>query len=109
MGDGEIFDQGMEMCADVDITVKVRKDMKISRPLVISDDIISTTATAATIEEASALAVSDMRYILETYYNMSHVDAGLIIGFYGDLRVCQLINKTMRMEIKKRYPAHRLI
>jgi len=101
MGDGEIFDQGMEMCADVDITVKVRKDMKINRPLVISDDIISTTATAAAIEEAGALAVSDMRYIMETYYSMSHVDAGLMIGFYGNLCVCQLVNKTMRMEIKK--------
>ena len=101
MGDGEIFDQGMEMCADVDITVRIRKDMKINRPMIISDDIISTTATATTIEEASALAVSDMRYILETYYNLSHVDAGLVIGFYGNLRVCQLVNKTMRMEIDK--------
>jgi len=101
MGDGEIFDQGMEMCADIDMTVKVRKDMKINRPFIISNDIISTTATAATIEEASALAVSDMRYILETYYSLSHVDAGLMIGFYGNLRVCQLINKTMRLEISK--------
>jgi amidase len=100
MGDGEIFDQGMEMCADVDITVRVRKDIKINRPLVISDALISTTATAATIEEASSLAVSDMRYILETQYNLSHADAGLIIGFYGDLRVCQLINKTMRFEMQ---------
>ncbi|MCL1857648.1 MAG: acetamidase/formamidase family protein [Oscillospiraceae bacterium] len=101
MGDGEIFDQGMEMCADVDITVRVRKDMRVNRPLVISDDIISTTASAATIEEASAFAVSDMRYILEAYYNLSHVDAGLVIGFYGNLRVCELVNKTMRLEIKK--------
>ena len=101
MGDGEIFDQGMEMCADVDITVRVRKDMKVNRPLVISDDIISTTATAATVEEASALAVSDMRYILETQYNLSHVDAGLVVGFYGNLRVCELANKTMRLEIKQ--------
>ncbi|MCL2518966.1 MAG: hypothetical protein FWF15_10430, partial [Oscillospiraceae bacterium] len=101
MGDGEIFDQGMEMCADIDITVRARKDMKINRPLIISNEIISTTATAVTIEEASALAVSDMRYILETYYNLSHVDAGLVIGFYGNLRVCQLANKTMRLEIKK--------
>jgi len=101
MGDGEIFDQGMEMCADIDITVRVRKDMKISRPLVISDDIISTTATAVTIEEASATAVSDMRDILERYYNLSHVDAGLVIGFYGDLCLCQIVNKTVRLEISK--------
>ena len=101
MGDGEIFDQGMEMCADVDVTVTVRKDMKINRPLVISEDTISTTATSATIEEASALAVSDMRFILETHYYLSHVDAGLVIGFYGNLRVCQLGNKTMRVDIRK--------
>ena len=101
MGDGEIFDQGMEMCADIDITVKLRKDMKITRPFVASDEIISTTATAASLEKAGALAVSDMRYMLETYYNLSHVDAGLVIGFYGNLRVCELVNKTMRLEINK--------
>ncbi|MCL2361079.1 MAG: acetamidase/formamidase family protein [Defluviitaleaceae bacterium] len=101
MGDGEIFDQGMEMCADIDITVTVRKDMKISRPLVISEDIIATTATAETVEEACNLTVSDMRYILETYYGLSHVDAGLVIGFYGNLRICQIVNKTMRMEIPR--------
>ena len=105
MGDGEIFDQGMEMCADIDITVTVNKDIKINRPYIVSNDIISTTATAATIEEASELAVADMRSILETYYGLSHVDAGLIIGFYGNLRVCQLINKTMRLEIKKEFLA----
>ena len=101
MGDGEIFDQGVEMCADVDITVKINKDLKINRPLVISDNIISTTASADTIEEACNHVASDMRYILETYYGLSHVDAGLAIGLYGDIRICQIINKTMRMEIKR--------
>ena len=100
MGDGEIFDQGMEMCADIEITVNVIKDMKIKRPLVISDETVTTTATAANVEEASALAVSDMRYVLEENFGISHVDAGLIIGFYGNLRVCQIINKTMRMEMR---------
>ena len=99
MGDGEIFDQGIEMCADVDITVKVRKDMEIHRPLVISDHIISTTASADTMEEACNHVASDMRRILEEYYNLSHVDAGLAIGLYGNIKVCQIINKTMRMEI----------
>jgi len=102
MGDGEIFDQGIEMCADVDITVNIRKDMEIRRPLVISDEIISTTASAGTIEEACSHVASDMRYILETYYGLSHVDAGLAIGLYGDIRICQIINKTVRMDINKK-------
>ena len=103
MGDGEVFGQGVEICADVDITVKIKKDMKINRPLVISDEIISTVAAADTMETASELAISDMRYILEIYYNLTPVDAALAIALYGNLRVCQIVNpqKTMRMEIRK--------
>ena len=103
MGDGEVFGQGVEICADVDITVKIKKDMKINRPLVISDEIISTAASADTMEKAGDLAISDMRFILEAYYNLKPADAALAIAFYGNLRVCQIVNpqKTMRMEIKK--------
>ena len=103
MGDGEVFGQGVEICADVDISVNVKKDMKINRPLVISDDIISTAASAETMERASELAVADMRFILETHYGMTPADAALAIAFYGNLRVCHIVNpqKTMRAEIKK--------
>ena len=103
MGDGEVFGQGIEICAEVDITVTVKKDMKIERPLVISDEIISTAASAATMEQASELAVSDMRHILEKYYGLQSSEAALAVAFYGNLRVCQIVNpqKTMRMEIQK--------
>jgi len=101
MGDGEIFDQGMEFCADVDITVKVRSNVKINKPFVISDDIISTTASAKTIEEACSHVAMDMRNVLEILCGLSHVDAGLALGLYGDIRVCQIMNKTVRMEIKR--------
>jgi len=40
-----------------------------------------------------------MRYILETYYNLSYVDSVLMIGFYGNLRVCQIINKYKKKRI----------
>jgi len=93
----------MEMCADVDVTIKVRKDIKIKRPFVVSDELIATTATTASLEESCALAVADMRDILETYYHLTHEDAGLLVGFYGDLKFCQVVNKTVRFEIKKIY------
>jgi len=103
MGDGEVFGQGIEICAEVDITVTVKKDMKISRPIVITDKIISAAASAATMEQASELAVSDMRHILENYYGLQPAEAALAVAFYGNLRVCQIVNpqKTMRMEVLK--------
>jgi amidase len=103
MGDGEVFGQGVEICADVDITLKVNKTMKINRPLVMSKEIISTAASAETMEKASDLAISDMRRVLESYHGLKSTEAALAIALYGDLRVCQIVNpqKTMRMEIKK--------
>lgn len=103
MGDGEVFGQGVEICADVDITVTVKKDMKVNRPLVISDETVSATASADTMEKASETAISDMRFILETHYGLTPVDAALAIAFYGNLRVCQIVNrqKSMRMEVRK--------
>jgi amidase len=103
MGDGEVFGQGVEICADVDITVTVKKDMKINRPLVISDESVSTAASADTMEKATELAISDMRFILETHDGLTPVDAALAIAFYGNLRVCQIVNpqKSMRMEVRK--------
>ncbi|MCL1793856.1 MAG: acetamidase/formamidase family protein [Oscillospiraceae bacterium] len=103
MGDGEVFGQGVEICADVDITVALKKDMKINRPLVISKETISTAASAETMEKASELAISDMRGILEKYFGLKAAEAALAIAFYGNLRVCQIVNsqKTMRMEIRK--------
>jgi len=74
--------------------------MKINRQLVVSYEIVAMTATADTMEKASELIITDMRQVLETYYGLSHIYAGITVWLYANLRVCQLINHTMRMEVR---------
>ena len=101
MGDGEVFGQGVEICAEVDVTVTVRKDMNIKRPFVLTDNAVSAAAAALTMEEASRLCVEDMRVILENHYGLTSLDAAMAIALFGDLKVCQIVNaqKSMRMEL----------
>ena len=101
MGDGEVFGQGVEIKADIEVTVKLHKNMNINRPYTRFGNLLSVMAAADTLEEAARLCVEDMRTILESLYFLSSLDAAMLIALYGDLRVCQMVNaqKSMRMEI----------
>ena len=104
-GDGEVFGKGVEIGADVEVTVRVRKDLKINRPIVINPDRIASIASDPNILNAKNQAINDMGRYLVNVYGFSSIDASALIGFYGDLRFCQVVNpqKTVRMEIKTKY------
>ena len=105
MGDGEVFRKGVEIAADVEVTVRVRKDLKIQRPMVINHDIIATLASDPDIYTAKDMAIMDMGRYLMNVFGFSSIDASAIIAFYGNLRFGQIANpqKTVRMEIEKKY------
>ena len=101
MGDGEVFGQGVEISAEIDVTVTVFKNINIKRPFVLYDDTVSVMAAADSMEAASHLCVADMRHILTERYGLTPIDAAMAIALYGDMKVCQIVNaqKSMRMEL----------
>ena len=101
MGDGEVFGQGVEIEADIEVTVKLHKNMEINRPYTRFGNILSAMAAADTLDEAARLCVEDMKTLLESIYLLSSLDAAMVIALYGNLKVCQMVNaqKSMRMEI----------
>lgn len=101
MGDGEVFGQGVEIGADIEVTVTLHKEMKINRPYTRLGNVISTMAAADTLDEAALLCTEDLKTLLMSIHGLSLRDASLAIALYGDLRVCQVCNpqKSMRMEI----------
>ncbi len=105
MGDGEIFGKGVEIGADIEVTVRVRKDLKINRPMVINPDLIAAIASDPDIYKAKNLVIADMGKYLVRYCGFSSMDASALIAFYGNLRIGQVVNpqKTLRMEIEKKY------
>jgi amidase len=102
MGDGEVFGKGVEIAADIEVTVRVRKDLKLQRPMVINPDLIATIATDPDVLKAKDLVIMDMGRFLVSYYGLSSIDASALIGFYGHLRIGQIVNpqKTLKMELE---------
>ncbi len=101
MGDGEVYGSGVDISAEVDITVTVRKDIKNTTAFLLSGNHLSTLASAVTLEEACRLCIKDMEQILQVQYGFTPLDASKVIALYGDLKICQIANpqKTVRMEI----------
>lgn len=105
MGDGEVFGKGVEIPAEVEVTVRVRKDLSLKRPMVITPDMIATIAADPDVNKAKELAIMDMGHFLVKYHGLSSIDASALIGFYGHLRIGQIVNpqKTLKIEIDKKY------
>ena len=104
-GDGEVFGQGLEVGADVEVTVRVRKDVKLQSPLILTSDRIATIASDPDVLAAKDKAVFCMGNFLVEACGFDPVDASALIAFYGDLRFSQVVNpqKTVRMEIEKKH------
>ena len=105
MGDGEVFGQGPEFGAEIEVTVRVRQDLKIQRPMVINADRIACIASDPNVLIAKNQVVSDMGRYLVNVCGFSSIDASALIAFYGNLCFSQVVNpqKTVRMEIERKY------
>jgi amidase len=105
MGDGEVFGQGVEIASEVEVTVRVRKDVWIQRPVIINPDRIACVASNPNVLSAKSEVVRDMGKYLVEAYGFSSLDAGALIAFYGNLHFSQVANpqKTVRLEIENRY------
>lgn len=105
MGDGEVFGQGVEIDAEIDVTVRVRKDISLKRPVVITEDSIACVGAGTNMEDISYMVVKDIGNFLTEAMGLSWEEAGILIAFYGNLKICQIVNpqKTVRMEILKKY------
>ncbi len=104
MGDGEVFGQGIEIKADIDVTVSVRKDISLRRPVVFDDERIACIAAGYDIEEISYMAVRDMGDYLAKAEGLTWDEAAVLIALYGDVKICQLVNpqKTVRIEVPRK-------
>ena len=75
MGDGEVFGKGVEIASEIEVTVRVRKDLKLQRPVVINPESVATIATDPDVMKAKDLVIKDMGHFLVNYYGFSSIDA----------------------------------
>lgn len=101
MGDGESFYMGLEAEGYAELDVKVRHDMKIDIPFVMSDGRFASIATDVDADAALKKAMKKLVDFVADHSSLDFYDAGIICGLTADLQISQMVDveKTARMAI----------
>ena len=108
MGDGETAVCGVEIAAEVEISVHVRKGKAWPTPMVVNRDAVMTIASALTLDEAANAAAKNMVHFLEHECGMDKAKATFLLSIAGDIRICQVVDplKTARYELPRAIAEH---
>ena len=94
MGDGEVFGYGLETAGLVTVRVSAVKGLKLACPLLVEGGRAMALTSAATLGEATDLAVQAM-YDLLVAHGMERVQAGLLMSLACDVAVCQIVDPLL--------------
>jgi amidase len=102
-GDGEMTGSPPETDAEVKIRVDVLKGLTLQRPRVLTADRFMTLASAATLEQACALAVEDMVIALVGETSLTPDEAYVLLTLCADLEISQIVNSwaTVRVAVDR--------
>jgi amidase len=102
-GDGEMTGTPPETDAEVTIRVDVVKGLTLERPRILTSDRFMTLASAATLEQACALAIGDMVGALASDTSLTRDEAYVLLTLCGDLQISQIVNSwaTVRVAVDR--------
>jgi len=99
MGDGESVISGIEAYGTVTLRCAAVDSPSVSRPMVVTDRWVMTTAEGDTLEEAHGIALDDMANLLAMHLHMDYVEAAMLISAVGELRICQIVNPKVGVKV----------
>lgn len=104
MGDGEIMVTGVEIPAQVTVTVDVISGASIENPIVEDETSFYTVASHENLETATETAVMEMTELVMRQRHLTFEEAGMLLSAAGNLQFCQVVDpkKTVRMEMSKK-------
>lgn len=91
MGDGEVFEYGLETAGDVTVRVSVVKNAGLLQPTLYEGGKVMTVASALTYEDAVRLAIESM-YELLLSRGWEKYEAGWLMSMKCDLAICQIVD-----------------
>lgn len=105
MGDGEIGVTGLEIPAEVNLTVEVIKGKAPEYPILENEDSFSVIVSKKTLDEATIRATELMLEFLETRVDLTTPDIVMLMSLVGNVEICQIVDplKTVRFVFPKKY------
>lgn len=105
MGDGEVSGTGAEVATEIDVTLDVIEEPKVSidRPLLETPRSWKTLASAETLETACERANEDLVRLLQHEHDLDFTDAYMLSSLVGDLEISQVVDPlvTVRNAVPK--------
>jgi amidase len=94
MADGEMCGTGAEIAVEIDLTVSVVSEPPVAtgRPLLATDDAVTTLASAETLDEAVELAHRDLVDLLAAVEGYATTEAYTFASLVGGLEVSQVVD-----------------
>ncbi len=105
MGDGEVCGTGIEVPAEVTLSLSRADDIEVRRPMIETPTEWLSYAAAKTLDKAAKLATSDLVRFIMDRRGMDFEDAYMLASVAADLRISQVVDPLMaaKMVISKKY------
>lgn len=105
MGDGEIGVSGLEIPAEVTVTLELIKEKAQTEPVLEDRDYWSVIVSRESLDQAASDATETMFLFLKERVDMSDPDLTILMSLAGQLQFCQVVDplKTVRFVIPKGY------
>jgi amidase len=107
MGDGEIGVTGLEIPADINLTIELIKGKAPEYPVLENEESFSIIVSKETVDEATVRATELMHDFLVERMDIASPDIIMLMSLVGDLEICQIVDplKTVRFVFPKKYMA----
>ena len=105
MGDGEIGVSGLEIPADVTVTLDVIKGKAPDYPVLENEDIFAIIVSKTTVDEAISAATELMCKFLEPRMDITRPEIIMLMSLVGNVQISQVVDpeKTVRFVFPKKY------
>ena len=105
MGDGEVCGTGIEVPAEVIISLSIADDIDVRRPMIETPTEWLSYAAAKTLDKAAKLATSDLVRFIADRQGVDFEDAYMLASVAANLRISQVVDPLMaaKMVISKKY------
>lgn len=105
MGDGEIGVSGLEIPAEINITIELIKGKAPEYPILENKKSFSIIVSKKTVDEAVQRATELMFEFLRERIDMTVPEIVMLMSLTGDVQICQIVDpeKTVRFVFPKKY------
>ncbi|HHX23135.1 MAG TPA: acetamidase, partial [Thermoanaerobacterales bacterium] len=89
----------------VTVKLEVLKNKSITNPIVKTNDVTATIASAPTLDEAVTIATEDMSKLLKESLSLSIEEIATLMSAVGNVQICQVVDpeKTARFAMPNIY------